>query len=181
MAELHGNRRPSPAPQLTAVAASCIDYARWPLSRQASWARAEAYWIIDVLTLASQSRGQSSKESAREQTLETEANCHTSSASCGRSRKVSKEMAQSDGKMHVCVGYTAPNAHSLHVEGQLAPATTPAPTPAGHDGGGLGIQTSNGKNLIKTKTKRKSTVEWTGNQGDTRHSNHFSQRPEKPV
>lgn len=114
VAELHGNRRPSPAPQLTAVAASCIDYARWPLSRQASWARAEAYWIIDVLTLASQSRGQSSKESAREQTLETEANCHTSSASCGRSRKVSKEMAQSDGKMHVCVGYTAPNAHSLH-------------------------------------------------------------------
>lgn len=74
-----------------------------------------------------------------------------------------------------------PNAHSLHVEGQLAPATTPAPTPAGHDGGGLGIQTSNGKNLIKTKTKRKSTVEWTGNQGGTRHSNHFSQRPEKPV
>lgn len=38
-----------------------------------------------------------------------------------------------------------PNAHSLHVEGQLAPATTPAPTPAGHGGGGLGIQRSKGK------------------------------------
>lgn len=29
----------------------CIDYARRPLSRQASWARAEAYWIIDVLDI----------------------------------------------------------------------------------------------------------------------------------
>lgn len=52
VAELHENRRPSPAPQLTAVAASCIDYARRPLNREAGWARAKAYWIIDVLTLA---------------------------------------------------------------------------------------------------------------------------------
>lgn len=47
-----------------------------------------------------------------------------------------------------------PNAHSLHVEGQLASATTPAPTPAGHDGGGLDTKRSSEKNLIKTKTKR---------------------------
>lgn len=42
----------SPAPRLKAVAASCIDYACVPLSKQASWARAEVCWIIYVLALA---------------------------------------------------------------------------------------------------------------------------------
>lgn len=64
-----------------------------------------------------------------------------------------------------------PNAHGLHVEGQLAP--TPAPAPAGHGGGGQGIQRSSEKNLIKRKTKRKGTVEWIGRQGGIRHSIFF--------
>lgn len=51
-------------------------------------------------------------------------------------------------------GIALPNAHSLHVEGQLASATTPAPTPGGHGGGGLDTPRSSEKNLIKTKTKR---------------------------
>lgn len=62
-----------------------------------------------------------------------------------------------------------PNAHRLHVESQLAPAPTPAPTPAGHCGGGLDSQRSSKKNLIKTKTKRKGTVEWIGSQGGSPH------------
>lgn len=66
------SRRSSPAPQLKAVAASCIDYACVPLSEQAGWARAEACWIIYMLALAfTELCGQSSKERDGEQTFKT--------------------------------------------------------------------------------------------------------------